>query len=57
MVAPSADGRDAALNEGVRGIGSTVTVGTAGTVCVLHAGVPGCVEGFSLVRTVRAKND
>ena len=57
MVAPSADGRDAALNEGVRGIGGTVTVGTAGTVCVLHAGVPGCVEGFSLVRTVRAKND
>ena len=57
MVAASADGRDAALNEGVRGIGSIVTVGAAETVCVLHAGVPGCVKGFSFVRTALAKND
>jgi len=57
VVAASTDGRDATLNEGVRGIDSIVTLGAAETVCVLHVGVPGCVKGFSLVRTARAKND
>jgi len=57
VVAASADKRDAARNEGVRGIGSIVTVGAAETVRVLHAGVPGCVKGFSLGGTARAKND
>mmetsp|Transcript_66386 Transcript_66386/g.107691 ORF Transcript_66386/g.107691 Transcript_66386/m.107691 type:complete len:146 (+) Transcript_66386:513-950(+) len=37
-------------NKGVRGVGSVVAVGAAETVCVLHAGVPGCVKRFSLVR-------
>jgi hypothetical protein len=49
--------RDAVLNEGVRGVDSVVAVGSAETVCVLHAGVPGCVKEFSLVRRVRAKNE
>jgi len=40
-------------NKGVRGVGSVVAVGAAETVCVLHAGVPGCVKRFSLVRKHR----
>ena len=57
VVAGGAAGRDAVLNEGGRGDGSVVAVGAAETVCVLHAGVPGCVIGFSLFRRVRVKND
>jgi len=52
VVAGGAAGRDAVLNEGGRGDGSVVAVGAAETVCVLHAGVPGCVIGFSLFRRV-----
>jgi len=57
VVAAGAARRDAALNEGGRGVGSVVAVGAAETVCVLHAGVPGCVKEFSLVLRVRVKND
>jgi len=57
VVAAGAARRDAVLNDSVRGVGSVVAVGSTDTVCVLHAGVPGCVKGFSLVRRVRAKNE
>jgi len=57
VVAAGAAGRDAALDEGGRGVGSVVAVGAAETVSALHAGVRGCVKAFSLVRRVRVKND
>jgi len=57
VVAAGTAGRDAALDEGGRGVGSVVAVGAAETVCVLHAGVRGCLKLFSLVRRVRVKND
>jgi len=57
VVAAGAAGRDATLNEVGRAVGSVVAVGATETVCVLHAGVPGCLTGFSLVRRVWVKND
>jgi len=57
VVGTGAAGRDPDLNEGGRGVGSVVAVGAVETVCVLHAGVPGCIKGFTLVRRVRVKND
>jgi len=50
-------GRDDGLDEGGRGVGSVVAVGTAETVCVLHSGVRGYFFFLSLVRSVRVKND
>ena len=57
VVAAGAAGRDATLNEVGRVVGSVVAVGATETVCVLHAGVPDCLTGFSLVCRVWVKND